>query len=150
MTHTGLQVRFHSNKNGGYNLLKINYYSCSRIRRFKRANPKLANGQEAKSFLLTANPDILYFLRFVLMSFSHLGLSSIPSKTLYTLVVCFQIRGSERTDSHKKLPLGRLNRTVVLGSTRHLTKMSTKYLPGGTRRLERKDDNLIAICELII
>jgi hypothetical protein len=39
------------------------------------------------------------------------------------------------------------SRTMALGSTQHLTEMSTKNLPGGKGRPARKADGLIAICE---
>jgi hypothetical protein len=39
---------------------------------------------------------------------------------------------------------------MALGSTQPLTKMSTRNLPGGKGRPARKDDNLTAICELIV
>jgi hypothetical protein len=38
-------------------------------------------------------------------------------------------------------------RTIALGSTQPLTKMSTKNLTGGKGRPARKDDKLTAICE---
>jgi hypothetical protein len=41
-------------------------------------------------------------------------------------------------------------RTMALGSTQPLTEMSTRNLPGGKGRSERKADNLTAICEAII
>jgi hypothetical protein len=37
--------------------------------------------------------------------------------------------------------------TVALGSTQHLTEMSTTNLPGGKGRPASKADNLTAICE---
>jgi hypothetical protein len=40
--------------------------------------------------------------------------------------------------------------TMALGSTQPLTEMSTRNFPGGKRRLERKADNLTAICERIV
>jgi hypothetical protein len=42
------------------------------------------------------------------------------------------------------------SRTVALGSTQPLTEMSTRSLPGGKGRPERKADNLTAICEPIV
>jgi hypothetical protein len=36
---------------------------------------------------------------------------------------------------------------MALGSTQHLTEMSTRDLPEGKGRPERGDDNLTAICE---
>jgi hypothetical protein len=39
---------------------------------------------------------------------------------------------------------------MALGSTQHLTEMSTKNLPGGKGRPERKADNLTVICEPIV
>jgi hypothetical protein len=39
--------------------------------------------------------------------------------------------------------------TMALGSTQPLTEMSTRNLPGGKGRPERKADNLTAICEPI-
>jgi hypothetical protein len=39
------------------------------------------------------------------------------------------------------------SRTVALGSTQPLTKMSTRNLPGGKKRPARRADNLAAICE---
>jgi hypothetical protein len=39
---------------------------------------------------------------------------------------------------------------MALGSTQAVTEMSTRNLPGGKGRPERRDDNLIAICEPII
>jgi hypothetical protein len=39
------------------------------------------------------------------------------------------------------------SRTMALGSTQPLTKMSTKNLPGGKKRQARGVDNLTAICE---
>jgi hypothetical protein len=39
---------------------------------------------------------------------------------------------------------------MALGSTQSLTQMSTKNLPGGKGRPERKADNLTAICEPIV
>jgi hypothetical protein len=39
-----------------------------------------------------------------------------------------------------------LTLSVALGSTEPLTEMSTRNLPGGKRRPERKADNLTAIC----
>jgi hypothetical protein len=38
---------------------------------------------------------------------------------------------------------------MALGSTQPLTEMSTRNLPGGKGRLERKSDNHAAICEQI-
>jgi hypothetical protein len=40
------------------------------------------------------------------------------------------------------------SRTMVLGSTQPLTKMSIRNLPGDKRRPARRADNLTAICEL--
>jgi hypothetical protein len=37
------------------------------------------------------------------------------------------------------------SRTMALGSTQPLTEMSTRNLPGGTKRPERRADNLAAI-----
>jgi hypothetical protein len=37
-------------------------------------------------------------------------------------------------------------RTMALGSTQPLTKMSTRNLPGGKKRPARRADNLAAIC----
>jgi hypothetical protein len=42
------------------------------------------------------------------------------------------------------------NHTMALGSTQLLTEMSTRNLPGGKGRPERKADNLTGICEPII
>jgi hypothetical protein len=42
------------------------------------------------------------------------------------------------------------NRTMALGSTRPLTEMSTRNLPGGKGRPAHKADNLTAICEPIV
>jgi hypothetical protein len=39
------------------------------------------------------------------------------------------------------------SRTMALVSTQPLTKMSTRNLPGGKKRLVRRADNLAAICE---
>jgi hypothetical protein len=39
------------------------------------------------------------------------------------------------------------NRTMALGSTLPLTKISTRNRPGGKKRLARRADNLAAICE---
>jgi hypothetical protein len=39
------------------------------------------------------------------------------------------------------------SRTISLGSTQPLTKMSTRNLPGGKKRPARRADNLAAICE---
>jgi hypothetical protein len=39
--------------------------------------------------------------------------------------------------------------SVAMGLTQALTEMSTRNLPGGKGWLERKADNLTAICELI-
>jgi hypothetical protein len=39
------------------------------------------------------------------------------------------------------------SRTMALGSTQPLTKMSTRNLPGGKRRPARRADNLAAIYE---
>jgi hypothetical protein len=41
-------------------------------------------------------------------------------------------------------------RTMALGSTQPLTKMSTRNLPGGTRQPVHKAGNLTAICEPIV
>jgi hypothetical protein len=41
------------------------------------------------------------------------------------------------------------NRTMTLGSTQPLTEISTRNLPGGKGRQERKADKLTAICEPI-
>jgi hypothetical protein len=38
------------------------------------------------------------------------------------------------------------SRTMALGSTQPLTKMSTRNLPGGEMRPARRADNLAAIC----
>jgi hypothetical protein len=38
------------------------------------------------------------------------------------------------------------SRAMTLGSTQPLTEMSSKILPGVKGRLERKADNLTAIC----
>jgi hypothetical protein len=38
------------------------------------------------------------------------------------------------------------SRTMALGSTQPLTKMSTRNLPGGKERLALRADNLAAIC----
>jgi hypothetical protein len=38
------------------------------------------------------------------------------------------------------------SRTMALGSTQLLTKMSTRNLPGGKKRPARRADNLTAIC----
>jgi hypothetical protein len=40
------------------------------------------------------------------------------------------------------------SRTIALGWTQPLTKMSTRNLPGGKGRPARRADNLAAICEL--
>jgi hypothetical protein len=40
--------------------------------------------------------------------------------------------------------------TMALGSTHHLTEISTRNLPGGKRRPGRKADNLTVICEPIV
>jgi hypothetical protein len=37
--------------------------------------------------------------------------------------------------------------TMALGSTQPLTEISTRNLPGGKERPERRADNLTAICE---
>jgi hypothetical protein len=42
------------------------------------------------------------------------------------------------------------SRTMVLESTQSLTEMSTRNLPAGKGRPERKADNLTAICEAIV
>jgi hypothetical protein len=39
------------------------------------------------------------------------------------------------------------SRTMALGSTRPLTEMSTRKIPGGKKRPARRADNLAAICE---
>jgi hypothetical protein len=39
---------------------------------------------------------------------------------------------------------------MALGSAQPLTEVSTRYLPGGKGRPERKVDNLTAICESIV
>jgi hypothetical protein len=39
---------------------------------------------------------------------------------------------------------------MTLGSTQHLTEMSTRNLPEGEGGPTRKADNLTAICELIL
>jgi hypothetical protein len=39
---------------------------------------------------------------------------------------------------------------MALGSTQHLTEMSTRNLPGAKGRPARKADNLTAICEPIV
>jgi hypothetical protein len=39
---------------------------------------------------------------------------------------------------------------MALGSTRPLTEMSTRNLPGGKARSARKADNLTTICEPIV
>jgi hypothetical protein len=39
------------------------------------------------------------------------------------------------------------SRTMALGSTQPLTKMSTRKLPGGKKCPARRADNLAAICE---
>jgi hypothetical protein len=39
------------------------------------------------------------------------------------------------------------SRTMALGSTEALTKMSTRKLPGGKKRPVRRLDNFAAICE---
>jgi hypothetical protein len=41
-------------------------------------------------------------------------------------------------------------RTMALGSTKRLTEMSTRNLPGSKGREARKADNLTAICEQIV
>jgi hypothetical protein len=38
------------------------------------------------------------------------------------------------------------SRTMALGSTQSLTKMSTRNLPGGKKRPARRADNLAIIC----
>jgi hypothetical protein len=54
----------------------------------------------------------------------------------------------------KSLDFFKLNnpssRMTALGPTQPLTKMCTRNLPGAKGRLERKADNLNAICEPII
>jgi hypothetical protein len=40
--------------------------------------------------------------------------------------------------------------TMALGSTQHLTEMSTRNLPGGKEPSELKADSLTAICEPIV
>jgi hypothetical protein len=42
------------------------------------------------------------------------------------------------------------SRNMALGSTRHLTEMSVRNLPGGTGRPDRKIDNLTTTCEPIV
>jgi hypothetical protein len=42
------------------------------------------------------------------------------------------------------------SRTMALGLTQPLTEMSARNLLGGKRRTERKNENLTAICELIV
>jgi hypothetical protein len=42
-----------------------------------------------------------------------------------------------------------LNPSMALGSTEHLTEMSTRNLPSVKGRLARKADNFSAICEPI-
>jgi hypothetical protein len=39
---------------------------------------------------------------------------------------------------------------AALGSTQPITEMGTRNLPGGKGQPARKDDNLIAICGLIV
>jgi hypothetical protein len=39
------------------------------------------------------------------------------------------------------------SRTMALGSTKPLTEMSTKNLPGGKKRPARRADKLAAICQ---
>jgi hypothetical protein len=39
---------------------------------------------------------------------------------------------------------------LILGSTQHLTEMSTRNIPGGKGRPARETDNLTAICEPIV
>jgi hypothetical protein len=39
---------------------------------------------------------------------------------------------------------------MALGSTKHLTEMSTRNISGGKGRAARKADNLTAICEPIV
>jgi hypothetical protein len=39
------------------------------------------------------------------------------------------------------------SRTMAVGSTQPLTKMSTRNLPGSKKRPERRVDNLAAFCE---
>jgi hypothetical protein len=56
--------------------------------------------------------------------------------------------GPDEVDFFFNLPK-HSSRTMALGSTQLLTEMSTRYLPGGKRRPERKTDN-IAIRELIV
>jgi hypothetical protein len=43
-----------------------------------------------------------------------------------------------------------ISRTVTLGLTQPLTKMSIRKLPGGKGRLAHMADNLTIICELIV
>jgi hypothetical protein len=47
-------------------------------------------------------------------------------------------------------PLSLVRIIEELGSTQSLTQISTKNLPGGKGRPERKSDNLTAICEPIV
>jgi hypothetical protein len=42
------------------------------------------------------------------------------------------------------------SRTMALGSTQPLTKMSIRNLPGGKRRPARVADNLTVVCEPIV
>jgi hypothetical protein len=42
------------------------------------------------------------------------------------------------------------SRTMALGSTQPLTDMSARNLPVGKMRLERKAENVTAICERIV
>jgi hypothetical protein len=42
------------------------------------------------------------------------------------------------------------SRTMALGSTRPLTEMSTRNLPGGEGQAARKADNFTALCEPIV
>jgi hypothetical protein len=39
------------------------------------------------------------------------------------------------------------SRTMALGSTQPLTEMSIRSLPGGKKRLARRANNLVVICE---
>jgi hypothetical protein len=39
------------------------------------------------------------------------------------------------------------SRTMTLGSTQHLTEMSTRNLPGGKKLLAHRADTLAVICE---
>jgi hypothetical protein len=42
------------------------------------------------------------------------------------------------------------NRNMALGSTKPLTEMSTRNLPGGNGRPARKTDNFTAICDPLV